>query len=163
MRVRSLSKIGAVLFIVSVAVSAETLKPCTQIESRVLVTPSVAKSGTSPRFALELANKGRDPVRLIDVRKGRRTDLADAYYELVVCRSDGAPIDGPRQISDPGPISETDFFLLAPGAKVSLPLRSLVNLDTLSPGTYVAYVSVWMDPYSVDSRCRSNEAKFRIQ
>jgi hypothetical protein len=89
--------------------------------------------------------------------------LADTYYKLVVRRADGVAIDGPRQISDPGPISEADFFVLEPAAKVSLSVRSLVSLEALAPGTYVAYVSIWQDPYSVASVCRSNETEFRVQ
>ena len=141
----------------------ETPKPCSRFETRLVVAPRVLKSGASPRFVLELTNKGRQGVRLIDVRHGRRTDLSDTYYRLVVRRADGATLDGLWQISDPGPISDADFFILEPAAKVSFAVRSLMSLDTLAAGKYVAYVSVFQDPLSVGSICRSDETEFQVQ
>ena len=145
------------------AVPAGTLKPCVGFESRLRVVPSVVASGETPRFVLELANPGRDGVRLLDVRDGRRTDLADTYYRLVVSHPDGAPVRGARQISDPGPISVSDFFVLQPGARISVTLRSLVSLPGLGPGAYQAYAAIWTDPYSAASICRSGGARFRVE
>lgn len=159
----SASKIGAVLLLITSGAGGETWKPCSPFKSKVQVTPSVLNSGASPRFVLELVNQGRQGIRLLDVRNGRRSDLADTYYKLVVRRADGAAIDSPRQISDPGPISEADFFVLEPAARVSFPVRSLVSLEALVPGAYLAYVSIWQDPYSVGSVCRSDETEFRVQ
>jgi hypothetical protein len=123
----------------------------------------VLKRGFLPQFVLELANPGPEGIRLLDVRRGRRQDLADTYYSLVVRRAKGPLIDGPRPISDPGPISEADFFVLEPKTPASLPLRSFFHLGALGPGSYIAYVGIWQDPYALDSVCRSSEVEFRIQ
>lgn len=160
---RGISALAGVLLAVGTAASTETWKPCVCFETKVQVAPSVVRSGTSPRFVLELANRGWAGVRLLDVRQGRRPDLAVNYYKLVVRRPNGAAVDGPRPISDPGPISETDFFVLEPGARISLPVHSLVSLEGLTPGSYIAYVSIWIDPYSAGSVCRSAEVEFRVQ
>jgi len=159
---RSAFVLGALL-LASLPAAAESPKPCTILESKVEVEPGVARKGTVPEFVLELTNRGQEGVRLLDVRKGRRRDLAYTYYELVVRHESGAAIEAPRMIGDPGPISEEDFFVLAPGSTISLPVRSLRKLEELSPGSYLAHVSLWMDPYSAGSRCRSEEARFRVR
>jgi hypothetical protein len=154
----------AALLLLSSAGSSDgdRLPACTRFKSRLLVMPETIRRGVTPDFVLELENTGSSGVRLLDVRNGRRPDLAATYYAVVVRTMKGSVADGPRAISDPGPIAASDFFVLEPSAKVSLHLRSLVELEALAPGSYVASVSIWQDPYAAGSRCRSGEAKFRV-
>jgi hypothetical protein len=163
MQIGSVKVFLAALLGVAGTARPEALKPCVRFESKVQVTPRVLKRGVLARFALELVNPGPEGIRLLDVRRGRRQDLADTYYSLVVRRAKGPLIDGPRPISDPGPISEADFFVLEPKTPASLPVRSAFDLGALDPGSYIAYVAIWQDPYALDSVCRSGEVEFRVQ
>ncbi len=120
--------------------------------------------GEKPQFAFTLRNVGGNPVRVLDVRKGRRPDLQDSYFELVVLNG-GRLIEIPVAISDPGPLSGSDFFELHPGQEATIERLSYTReLTTLPPGDYEAAVLVWRDPMQPSAtRCRSKGARFKVQ
>lgn len=117
--------------------------------------------GTSPRFRFTLTNISDHACRILDA--DRRVDLQHAYYDLVVTKS-GKPVNVPRAISDPGPVSDTDWLELPPGgAKTFLLSKFPDQFETLPPGVYEAYVDFWRDPYqSHDMAYKSPMAKFTV-
>jgi hypothetical protein len=125
-------------------------------------TPNV-KVGHRPEFHVSIANKDTRPVRVLDARDGRRTDLQDAYFELFVLR-DGNIVDVPILISDPGPISRADLVTLGPGERLEVrPLSYKRVIEKLPPGAYSAFILLWHDPQLPHStRCRSSEQRFVV-
>jgi hypothetical protein len=104
------------------------------------------KAGEVPKFKLTIRNAGNMPERIIDLSSGRRADLQDTYYDLVVTQM-GKVVDIPRAISDPGPIGEKDFRNLKASEKVTFELsRFAAALEKLPPGKYKARVRFWQDP-----------------
>jgi hypothetical protein len=67
------------------------------------------------------------------------------------------------RISDPGPIADEDFVTLAPGEGVQVPVTTPLGLESLEGGAYKAHVVVWVDPYELGSRCRTEDVPFRVR
>ncbi len=100
--------------------------------------------GTVPRFRLTLKNVSDRACRILDA--DRRGDLRHTYYELVVLQ-DGRAVEVPTTISDPGPVSETDWLEILPGSTKTFTLADFPEqFDTLRPGMSQAYVDFWRDP-----------------
>ena len=100
---------------------------------------------------------------MLDVRAGRRADLADNYYELVVEQNNRTLKNLIRPISDPGPIDTTDYFVLAPAGAVEIPLSTSTDLTTLPMGRYAAHVRITFDPLSASRpSCQSARTSFNV-
>ena len=142
----------------------EHIRECTEVSASLATTRTEVQVGEKPQFALTLRNVGGKPVRVLDVRKGRRPDLQDNYFELVGLE-DGRPVRTPIAISDPGPLSDSDFFELQPGQQATIERLSYKReLTALPPGDYEAAVLVWRDPMQPSAtRCRSKGARFTVQ
>jgi hypothetical protein len=159
----------ALFAIVSLVGSAGDQTPklaqvCPGVEASILrVIPIEFRRGTQPRFALTLRNASKNPVRLVDIRDGRRPDLADSYYEIIFGQN-GQELDDPRAISDPGPVDAVDFFVLPPGATVETPLTTPADLTRLAVGQYSAHVRITLDPFSERTpKCRSSRTSFSVR
>jgi hypothetical protein len=137
--------------------------PCRDFEARLLVGAREARRGSRPDFTLSIRNTSGASLRLLDTRRGRRSDLGNAYYRLVVLTRGGGEAGITSVISDPGPIEEGDFFVMAPGDSTDIGITTPLALETLRPGGYDAHVVVMVDPYRVDSRCRSEPVAFRVR
>jgi hypothetical protein len=118
--------------------------------------------GTRPKFRLTLKNVSGHTRRVLNA--AARPDLQHTYYELIVIQK-GKPIKLPDAISDPGPISDTDYVTIRPGATKVFTLSSFpIALEKLPPGTYKAYVLFWQNPYqSHTTRYKSQDATFTIR
>jgi len=81
-----------------------TLQPCRAAEVTVVTSTLVVRSGTRPELSVVVANKTDRPMRVLDVRNGRRSDLQDTYFELCIVDRRRV-IDLSSVISDPGSIS----------------------------------------------------------
>jgi len=89
-----------------------------------------------------------------------RTDLRDTYARLFVTHN-GAPVDVPRLISDPGPTSESDYLELSPGKEFTFTHNgSPFALSKLPPGDYVAIVKLQPD-WSLEA-VESNAVSFHV-
>jgi hypothetical protein len=121
-------------------------------------------AGEARSHALTLSSTSASPVRMLDVRHGRRPDVQDNYFEVIVLQH-GRPVETPIAISDPGPLSAGDFFDLRPGERTTLQHLSYARaLDELRPGEYEAVVLVWRDPMEPPTtRCRSKAARFTVK
>jgi len=117
--------------------------------------------GTSPRFRFTLTNVSDHACRILDAEK--RVDLQHTYYDLVVSKG-GKPVDVPRAISDPGPVSNADWLEIPPGGTKTFVLSKFPNqFEALPPGVYEAYVDFWRDPYqSHDTAYKSPMSKFTV-
>ena len=137
---------------------------CRGVTVSVSADTARVKAGERPRFSARIHNTTSRPVRLLDVRQGRRADLQDSYFELFVARGT-ALVDLPRVISDPGPLDRGDFFDLLPGASAEITNLSYTGaLDELPPGQYDAFLLFWRDPLSSHTtRCRSTAARFVVE
>ena len=136
---------------------------CRGVEATLRVTPTSFRRGTKPRFAVILKNASQKPVRLIDVRDGRRPDLAENYYEIIFEQNERALRDLPRAISDPGPVQASDFFALSPGATIETTLSTTADLSTVPAGSYSAYVRITFDPFGEQiPKCRSARTSFTV-
>lgn len=117
------------------------------------------KSGTVPAFRLTIRNEGKVAEKVLKLRG----DLQDTYFDLKVTK-DGKPVNLPRAISDPGPITNDDYVTLQPGQKVTYDLtRFATALDRLSPGEYKATVRYWPPSEASEKSYHSPEAKFNIE
>ena len=97
-----------------------------------------------PHFRLTLTNVSDHACRILDAE--RRVDLQHTYYNLVVVK-DGEPVDIPRAISDPGPVSDADWLEIPPsGTKAFILTNFPEQFESLTPGVYQAYVDFWRDP-----------------
>jgi hypothetical protein len=140
---------------------SEATRVCVGLEAILRVEVPKIKVGAEPQFVLSLRNTGKESLRILDVRGGRRSDLQDTYFEVLVQRQ-GQRVSLPRPICDPGPISEEDFFQLLPGVKEDIRLSEpCLDLTALKPGAYEAHVSLWPDA-ELKTRCDSSEARFEV-
>ena len=151
-----------VLGTTSVATAGPFPAPCRRIEVRLATEHDTVPRGHEPQFKLSVRNSSETTVRLLDTRKGRRRDLADNYYVLVVLNRKEQQPDIPVVISDPGPMSETDFFTLRPGEVAELPVSTPLELARLKRGSYRAFVIVSGEAYSGPS-CASTSVQFRVR
>jgi hypothetical protein len=121
------------------------------------------KAGSEPEFTLVLRNRSGKAVRLLDVRAGRRADLADTYYDLVL-EYNGRKLENlTRPISDPGPIDAADYFVLSPATVAEIPIGASTDLTTLRIGEYAAHVRITLDPLSAPvPSCQSARTPFRV-
>ena len=96
-----------------------TLQPCRAAEVTVVTSTLVVRSGTRPELSVVVANKTDRPMRVLDVRNGRRSDQQDTYFELFIV--DGRRvIDLSSVISDPGPISDLDYTVVKPAGRIEI-------------------------------------------
>jgi hypothetical protein len=123
---------------------------------------SQIRTGTVPSFRLTLTNISDHACRILNI-DGRRRDLQDTYYDLVIWQ-DGKEIFVPRAISDPGPVSDSDGVSIVSGATKTFLLTTFPqNLKSLRPGLYEATIRFWRDPYSSSSNAYdSPKAKFTV-
>jgi hypothetical protein len=142
--------------------SPTTVQVCRAAEVTVATSTPMVRAGTRPEFSVDVANKSDRSMRLLDVRNGRRSDLQDAYFELFIVEGRRL-VDLPSVISDPGPISESDYAVLKPGERIEVrPLSYTKSAERLSPGKYSAFILFWQNPETRTSRCRSSEARFVV-
>jgi hypothetical protein len=153
----------ATVLAVGLTTSQSDPSPCSMFEARLQVATGAVKKGQVPQFTLLLRNKSAEPLRFVDTRLGRRKDLGDTYYQLVVKNQKGKEPDVSRAISDPGPVSASDYGSLEPGASIEIRITTPMLLEELRMGSYKAHVVVWPDPYRKESRCRSTATDFRVQ
>jgi hypothetical protein len=122
------------------------------------VKPAVP-AGTVPGFRLTIRNEGKAAEKVLRLR----ADLQDTYFDLEVTR-DGKPVDLPRAISDPGPISDKDFVTLPVGEKVTYELtRFATAFEKLPPGEYKARVRFWRPSQGREKSYLSPEAPFKVE
>jgi hypothetical protein len=101
--------------------------------------------GTSPSFYLKITNISTHSVRLLNTEK--RISLEHSYYSVVVTKN-GKRVDVPVAISDPGPISDSDWIEIPSGdTKTVLLSKFREQYQYLKPGVYKAYVKFGRDPY----------------
>ncbi len=146
------------------AVHDPALPPvCKEVSVRLMAQPARVKAGQRPQFALIISSNVDRPVRVLDVRNGRRPDLQHAYLELFVLKGRRF-VDLPTAISDPGPLSSVDFLELAPRERVVFSRVSYTRaLQELPPGAYDAFVLFWQDPMEPKTkRCRSTPGHFQV-
>lgn len=143
--------------------AVETVPSCDRFEALFRVSKREVRRGTRPEFSLSVRNTSLTALRLLDTRGGRRRDLGDTYYSLVIRTRDSKEPDIPRAISDPGPIADEDFVTIAPGEGIDITVATPLALESLERGSYKAHVVVWVDPYSLGSRCRSDEVAFHVR
>ncbi len=130
-----------------VDMAANNDSPKTPLRLWLVASGEAVKHGGAPKFVLTIHNEGDAPERIIDLSGGRRADLQDTYYDLVVTRN-GKEVDVRRAISDPGPVGENDFLTLQPGEKVAFELtRFAAGLAALPPGEYQARIRFWQNPH----------------
>ena len=136
---------------------------CRSVEATLRVTPTSFRRGTQPTFSVILKNVSDKPIRLLDVRNGRRSDLAHSYYEIVFEQNDLTVNNLPRAISDPGPVASADFFVLSPGAIAEALLSTPADLSALPVGEYSAHVRITLDPFGdAIPSCLSARTPFRV-
>jgi hypothetical protein len=105
--------------------SSPTAAPaCRAADVAVVTATPTLKAGTSPQFSVVVTNKSRDPIRVLDVRNGRRVDLQHNYFELFIVEGPRL-VDLPIAISDPGPVADADYTVLKPGERMDSPLTEL--------------------------------------
>jgi hypothetical protein len=140
-----------------------SVETCRAIEVTLSTSTPRLTVGTRPQFSVVVTNRSGRSARVLDVRDGRRRDLQDAYFELVIVR-DGRSVDLPIMISDPGPISNADYLVLNPDERLDVGELSYKRVaERLPAGEYTAFVLFWGDPYETPtSRCRSIEARFVV-
>lgn len=144
-------------------VSPAMVERCQATEVTVATSTPKIRVGTRPQFSVVVTNKGSGSIRVLDVRDGRRNDLQDVYFELVIVK-DGRVVDLPTVISDPGPISNADYVVLNPGERLDVRRLSYKRVaERLSEGEYAAFILFWRNPEEAHtSRCRSSEVRFVI-
>lgn len=125
-------------------------------------TPKIA-AGSRPQFSVVVANNGKAPLRVLDVRNGRRTDLQDVYFELFIVE-EAHVVDLARVISDPGPIAKADYLTLRPRERMQVQTLNYKRMaERLPPGAYSAFILFWRDPEEPHTtRCRSNDVRFVV-
>ncbi len=163
----SVLAVPAAILFVSLAVNGpaahDLIPECRAFEAKVGDQVKVIPQGQRPHFTLTVRNTGHSALRLLDTRHGRRTDLADTYFRLIVNTERGVVPDIPEVISDPGPIADDDYFALDRNETAQIPITSPLALEALSGGAYVAHVVIWVDPFRLASRCRSSYVDFLVQ
>jgi hypothetical protein len=156
--------LGAAPVSTTVQVASPTVvQACQAIDVTVATSTPTVMVGRRPQFSVVVANNSTRPVRVLDVRSGRRTDLQDVYFELFVVKN-GRVVDLPMVISDPGPISEDDYLELTAGEQMDVrPLSHKRVTEDLPQGEYSAFVLFWRVPEQAHtSRCRSSEVRFVV-
>ncbi len=153
----------AMVLSVGLAMSQSDPSACSAFEARLQVAAAAVKKGEVPQFTLLLRNKSQEPLRFVDTRQGRRRDLGNTYYQLVIRTQKGNEPDLSRAISDPGPVSASDYGSLEPGGSIEIGITTPMLLEELRRGSYRAHIVVWLDPYREESRCRSTATDFRVQ
>jgi hypothetical protein len=143
--------------------SPATVRMCGAANVTVAISAPVVKAGTRPQFSIVVTNKSDRPMRVLDVRNGRRNDLQDTYFELFIVEGSRV-VDLPSVISDPGPISDVDYAVLQPGERFEVrPLSYKRVAERLPPGHYSAFILFWQNPQTPHtSWCRSSEARFAV-
>ena len=153
--------IGALLTLAAIQ-GLEQRDACAGIRASVRTSPASFRRAAQPTFILVVKNASPKAVRLLDIRSGRRPDLADNYYKLVLEQNRQELKNVPRAISDPGPVAPTDFFVLPPAAHVEVPLHSSLDLTTLTAGRYSAHVRITLDPLAAAPKCSSAATSFTV-
>jgi len=145
-----------------VSVVAQETNEARSIALNLQPVQSEVSAGQAPQFRLTLSNTTDRVERVLNIAK--RVDLQHTYYNVIIVQNRKA-IWVPRAISDPGPVSKTDWLEIAPGATRTFLLKSFPDaFDQLPPGSYEAYVEFWQDPYeSHKTRYKSNSATFTIK
>jgi hypothetical protein len=143
--------------------TTEIVPSCRGFEALLRVATGDVRSGSHPEFTLSVRNTSLSPLRLLDIRGGRRRDLGDTYYSLVIRTRDGKEPKTRRVISDPGAIADEDFVTIAPGEGMQVTVTTSLVLESLQRGAYRAHVVVWVDPYNLASRCRTDDVEFRVR
>jgi hypothetical protein len=149
-------KISALLTTVLLVISASAAESA---EVTVQLSPAqqIVKRGNTPRFVVTVT---ATTSTLRVMKFAAREDLRDNYARLFVTHN-GAPIDVPRLISDPGPTSESDYLELPPGKELTFTHNgSPFALSKLPPGDYVAVVKLQPD-WSVEA-VESNAVSFQV-
>jgi len=143
--------------------SPTNVQVCRAAAVGVATSTPMVRVGVRPQFSVIVANESDRSMRVLDVRNGRRVDLQDNYFELVVIEGRKV-VDLPRAISDPGPISDADYAVLKPGERMEVrPLSYTRSTERLPAGTYSAFILFWQDPgMPHTSGCRSSEARFVV-
>ena len=137
--------------------SPTTVQPCRVAEVTVATSTPTVRVGTRPEFSVVVANKSHRSMRVLDVRNGRRKDLQDAYFALLILEGRQL-VELSSVISDLGPISDTDYAVLNPGERIEVrPLSYTRSAERLPPGKYSAVVLFWQNPETPASRCRSSD------
>jgi hypothetical protein len=128
-----------------------------------LRAPEVVLAGTAPAFRLRIRNDAKQPRSILDVRGGRRNDLQAVYFPVAISR-DGRPVEVPRRICDPGPVSAEDYFALAPGKTEELVLaQSCQDWTALPPGRYEARVTLRSVYSPTDPSCETGAVTFEVR
>ena len=88
------------------------LRPaCKGVSVSLMAEAPQVKAGDRPQFSVAVSNNTNRPVRLLDVREGRRVDLQDTYFELFVIQQARSPSTSPLRSPIPAhcrrPISLT--------------------------------------------------------
>jgi hypothetical protein len=121
--------------------SSRTAAPtCSTADVTVVTATPTLKAGTRPQFSVVVTNKSRDPIRVLDVRNGRRVDLQHNYFELFIVEGPRL-VDLPIAISDPGAVADADFTVLKPGERIEVGSLSYTRAaEELPPGKYSAFI-----------------------
>lgn len=127
----------------------------------LVATEPIFSLGTVPRFRLTFTNISDHTCRILDAE--RRVDLQHTYFNLVILK-EGKPVDVPRAISDPGPVSDSDWLEIPPGRTKTFSLTNFPDrFEALPIGVYVAYIDFWRDPYQSHATAyQSPRARFTI-
>jgi len=128
-------------------------------------TAQTVTQGHVPHFIVSIT-AGDAPLRVM--RMSKRPDLRDNYAKIRVTQA-GTDVSHPRDkpitvsiaISDPGPINESDYVVLAPGQTTAFEHNGEpYQLQDLEPGEYRVRVEV--TPEIGKPALRSNTATFRV-
>ncbi len=146
------------------AQSPATSQNCKGVDARLLISPTTINVGSQPAFTMVLKNASTEAVRLLDIRDGRRPDLAQTYYEILFEQNDQPLKNLRRVIADPGPVSSADFFMLPAGTAAKTELTTPVDLKMLAVGTYSARVRITFDPLGARvPPCYSSKSTFKVR
>lgn len=162
MRLKSTVLIGALLM-PAAAQRSKSVDPCASVEANLRVSPTTFRCGARPTLTVVVRNASPHPIRLLDIRNGRRPDLADNYYEVVLEQNQRVLKNVPHAISDPGPIAAADFFVVAPDGSFRARLSSSLDVSALSVGRYSAHVRITFDPLNARMlKCSSRGTSFTV-
>jgi hypothetical protein len=120
-------------------------------------TQQLVMRGSTPHFVVKIT-----PVSSTSriIKFEARRDLKDAYVRLIVTRN-GAVVDVPVEISDPGAVDDQDYVELPPGQTMTVSYDgSPLVLSKLPPGLYSASVS--LQPDWSAAPITSNSVSFRV-
>jgi len=126
----------------------------------VSLSPSnqTVNRGESPKFIVEARAIGK-PARIM--KFASRPDLLDNYARIRITKG-GKPIEIVPLVSEPGPVSESDYMLVPANQSISFPHRGTpFDLTKLPPGNYSASVTVWPSVQDKSSFA-SNSVSFRV-